>query len=72
MYTGDAYAARCDAWERLQSEGERKNNDLHRAARILREAAWEDSYEGHSRRYWSLMMRLQNIMVPLLPFWDIE
>lgn len=72
MYIGDAYEARCEQWERLQCEGERKNNALHRAARILREAAWEDSNEGYSRRYWSLMVRLQTVMVPLMPFWDIS
>lgn len=66
-WIGDENAARLEAMEQRMERADRLNAGLHRLARIVREAAWEDSNNGHSRRYWSLMLRVEEEVFNHLP-----
>ena len=70
-WIGDAFQAGLDAMESRLENSDRLNNELHRLARLVREAAWEDSNEGHSRRYWSLMLRVESLVFNHLPFHEL-
>lgn len=66
-WIGDEYQARCDAAEEAMLRSERQHNDLCRCLRVLQAAVKEDSENGHSRRYWSLMVRLERTIWQHLP-----
>lgn len=60
-FSGDADAARWDAYEARMMEDERQIDELERTAKLLQMAAVELSEMGRTRRFTSLLLRSHNL-----------